>query len=185
VRALGMDPVHDTRACFRALVGAMSRPGTVETAPVEPADHAVLATLVDHEVSCFTPDRTVRDALATEGRLTAAPAGEAAVVHAPAPSECPVEELARGSLTEPSDGATVVYRVDALHPEPAAGNGTTLALSGPGVPGQRGLGVRGFTPADARTLAAAQSSYPRGVDAVLATGDRIAAVPRSVDLEVA
>lgn len=62
-----MDPVHDTRACFRALVDAQSRPGTVQSVDSEPADHAVLATLVDHEVSIATPDEAIASALASEG----------------------------------------------------------------------------------------------------------------------
>ncbi|MFW6435517.1 MAG: phosphonate C-P lyase system protein PhnH [Halovenus sp.] len=186
MRALGMDPVHDTRTCFRALVDAMSRPGTITQSPTEPADHAVLATLVDHEVTCWTPDETLRTALENEGRLTAVDHTEASIVHAPAPAECPVRDLKRGSLKEPSNGATVVYRVETLTADPKlADDVTTLALSGPGIPGQRQLGVLGFSPTTARALADAQSTYPRGVDAVLTTERSIAAVPRAVELEVA
>ncbi|WP_152024152.1 phosphonate C-P lyase system protein PhnH [Natronomonas moolapensis] len=180
-----MDPVHDTRACFRALVDAMSRPGTVATAPTEPADHAVLSTLVDHEVTCFTPDETIRTALENEGRLTATEAEQASIVHAPTPGECPVSDLTRGSLKEPSDGATVVYCVDRLETSPTENAGTTLVVSGPGVPGRRRLAVDGFSANDARELADVQSTYPRGVDAVLTTERSIAAIPRSVALEVA
>lgn len=181
-----MDPVHDTRECFRALVDAMSRPGVVAESPTEPADHAVLATLVDHEVSCFTPDETIRTALENEGRLADAEPAQASIVHAPNPGGCPVRDLTRGTLKEPSDGATVVYRVEDLAQEPETGQTeTTLVLSGPGVPGQRRLGIDGFAPADAQALADAQSSYPRGIDAVLTTEQEIAAIPRSVDLEVA
>lgn len=181
-----MDPVHDTRACFRALVDAMSQPGTVATSPTEPADHAVLATLVDHEVTCSTPDETIRTALENEGRLAEADPAQASIVHAPDPATCPVGDLTTGSLKEPSDGATVVYRVEDLTQEPETGQTeTTLVLSGPGVPGQRRLGIDGFAPADAQALAGAQSSYPQGVDAVLTTEQAIAAIPRSVELEVA
>lgn len=184
MRALGIDPVHGTRDCFRALVDAMSRPGTVTEAPSAPAAYAVLATLVDHEVSCYSPDERITTALANEGRLTAAAVDAADIVHAPDPASCPVGELSRGSLTEPSDGATVVYGVEKLRAGPET-DGTELILSGPGVPDERRLSVRGFLPADARALSAVQSSYPRGVDAVLTTEREIAAVPRSVDLEVA
>lgn len=180
-----MDPIHDTRECFRAIVDAMSRPGTVAESPTDPADHAVLSTLVDHEVTCFTPDEAIRTALENEGRLTAVEAEQASIVHAPNPNECPVRDLTRGSLKEPSDGATVVYRVAGLESSPDESTGTMLVLSGPGVPERRHLNVDGFTPSDARRLAAAQSSYPRGIDAVLTTNQSIAAIPRSVDLEVA
>jgi alpha-D-ribose 1-methylphosphonate 5-triphosphate synthase subunit PhnH len=181
-----MDPVHDTRECFRALVDAMSQPGTVAESPMEPADHAVLATLVDHEVSCFTPDETIRTALENEGRLADAESERASIVHAPDPALCPVGDLTTGSLKEPGDAATVVYCVEGLVQEPeTVQTETTLILSGPGVPGQRRLGIDGFAPTDAQALADAQSSYPQGVDAVLTTDLAIAALPRSVDLEVA
>ena len=184
MRALGIDPVSDTQACFRALVDAMSRPGTVQETPVTPADHAVLATLVDHEVTCYTPDETVRTALANEGRFTEAPAEEADIVHEPDPPGVDCAALSRGTLKEPSNGATIVYRVDGIERDTAGTDWTRLAVTGPGVDGKRRLAVDGVPPGEVETLAAAQSSYPRGIDAVLATGGRLAALPRSVELEV-
>jgi alpha-D-ribose 1-methylphosphonate 5-triphosphate synthase subunit PhnH len=188
VRALGLDPVADTRRAFRGLCDAMARPGTVQSVPA-PADHAVLATLVDHEVSLATPDEELADALAREGRLVAAAPPEADVVHAVGTPDWEPTELARGSLVEPSEGATAVYRVD----EPTEGStaatagadtATTVRVRGPGVPGEREATVG--LPADhLRALARAQETYPRGVDAVV-TGERqVLAFPRSVSLEVA
>jgi alpha-D-ribose 1-methylphosphonate 5-triphosphate synthase subunit PhnH len=176
VRALGIDPVHDTRATFRALCTAMSRPGTVQSVP-EPADHAVLATLVDHEVSLATPDEELRQALDREGRLQTAPPASADLLHARGAPDWDVREATRGSLVEPSDGATVVYRVDGWE-------GTRLGIRGPGVPGRRELAVA-LPPPELERLAAAGADYPRGVDAVFATADAVAAVPRSSTLEVA
>jgi alpha-D-ribose 1-methylphosphonate 5-triphosphate synthase subunit PhnH len=181
-----MDPVHDTRGCFRALVDAMGRPGTVHESGAAPADYAVVATLVDHEVPFHTPDETIRQALANEGRLTTADLPDASIVHAPEPTDGRVVEMTRGSLKEPSDGATVIYRVDGLaEGVQSAAGWTTLRLSGPGVPDERLVSVRGFPAEEARALAGAQSSYPRGVDAVFATTSDVAAVPRSVELGVA
>jgi alpha-D-ribose 1-methylphosphonate 5-triphosphate synthase subunit PhnH len=182
VRALGLDPVHDTRRTFDGLLGAMSRPGTVQSVPA-PADHAVVSTLVDHEVTVATDDGTVRDALSGQGRLDAATPGTADVVHARDHSGWDVRECKRGSLAEPSDGATVVYRVDAI----ASGvldDHATVTLTGPGVQGRATLSVS-LPAAELSALAEAQSGYPRGVDAVFAGERRLAAVPRSVALEVA
>lgn len=184
MRALGLDPVHDTRRTFDGLLTAMSRPGTVQPVP-DPADHAVVATLVDHEVSLHTPDQTLLTTLANEGRLTSAPLDEADIVHAPTPTEGRVREMTRGTRKEPSDGGTVIYSVDRLAPDPPEqSDGTRVAVSGPGVLGERRLGVEGLPPAEAAALADAQARYPRGVDAFLASHDRVAALPRSVDLEV-
>ena len=181
MRALGIDPVHDTRRTFDGLLAAMSRPGTVQDVPA-PADHAVVATLLDHEVTLSTDDGALRDALAAQGRLDRAPHAVADVVHAREHTGWDVRDCERGSLTEPSDGATVVYRVDAL--AAGGGNGTTLTLSGPGVDGTATLSV-GLPEAELTALAAAGSGYPRGVDAVFATEDRVAALPRSATVEVA
>jgi alpha-D-ribose 1-methylphosphonate 5-triphosphate synthase subunit PhnH len=181
-----MDPVHDTRACFRALVDAMSRPGTVHELPSAPADHAVLATLVDHEVSLHTADDDIRDALAREGRLSEAPQSEATIVHALESTDGAVRALGRGTRKEPSTGATIVYRVAGLSNTTAKQDDehTTLELCGPGVPGDRTLAVDGLVPDEARALADAQSPYPRGVDAILTAEQTVAALPRSVEMEV-
>jgi alpha-D-ribose 1-methylphosphonate 5-triphosphate synthase subunit PhnH len=188
VRALGIDPVHDTRETFRALLDAMSRPGTVERVPAGPADRAVVAALVDHEVSFHTADEKLAEALAAEGRYQPAPPAEAAVVHARDRPDWDVRELRRGSLREPSGGATVVYRVASLAAESesesaADGDGTAVRLTGPGVPGERVAAV-GLAPGELTALAKAQSTYPRGVDAVFAADERLLAVPRSASVEV-
>lgn len=175
MRALGLDPVHDTRETFRALCAAMSRPGTVETVP-DPADHAVLATLVDHEVTLASGDDDLRAALNREGRLVGADPGEADVLHARGAPEWDVREAEHGSPTEPSDGATVVYRT-------VVGTGTTIHLQGPGIPGERTAAVD--LPREELDRLAATRSYPQGVDAVFAGGDRIMALPRSTSVEVA
>ncbi|MFT4947744.1 MAG: alpha-D-ribose 1-methylphosphonate 5-triphosphate synthase subunit PhnH, partial [Natronomonas sp.] len=60
---------------------------------------------------------------------------------------------------------------------------TTVTLSGPGVDGTAALSVS--LPESALSeLAEAQLDYPRGIDAVFAAEDRLAAVPRSVRMEV-
>ncbi len=176
MRTLGLDPVHDVRSAFRGLCAAMSRPGTVEGVPA-PADHAVLATLVDHEVTVVTPDEEVRGALDREGRLNEAAPDTADIVHTRGVPAWDVRDAKQGSLTEPSNGATVVYRVDSVR------EGTTLRLHGPGVPGTRTAAVT-LPPPELQALAAAQP-YPRGVDAVFADQERVLAVPRSAGLEVA
>ncbi|AUG49319.1 phosphonate C-P lyase system protein PhnH [Haloarcula taiwanensis] len=181
MRALGLDPVHDTRDAFDGLLEAMSRPGTVQSVP-SPADQAVVSTLVDHEVTLSTTDETLRDALSDQGRLDAAPPEAADIVHLTGDRDVDVRECERGTLVEPSDGATVVYRVASLAAG-AAGAGTTVRITGPGVDGETTLSVS-LPAADLAALTDAQSSYPRGVDAVFAADDSLAALPRSLTAEV-
>ena len=180
MRALGLDPVHDSRQTFDGLLSAMSRPGTVHEVPA-PADHAVAATLVDHEVTTATEDDRLGDALSDQGRLERAPPTEADIVHAPRGAGWDVRECKRGTLVEPSEGATVIYRVDSV--AAGRGDGTTLTLSGPGVDGTATLSVS-VAESELSALSAAQADYPRGVDAVFAGSGRVAAVPRPVTMEV-
>lgn len=184
MRALGVDPVDDTRVVFRALCTAMSRPATVQEVPVAPADHGVLATLVDHEVTVHTPDERLREALSARGRYAPAAPTEADVLHAVGVPDWDVREAPRGSLREPSEGATVVYRVGSLSGTPGDGEAaTTVAVSGPGVDGSRRLSVA-LPESELEALADAQSTYPRGVDAVVAGDGAVAAIPRSASVEV-
>jgi alpha-D-ribose 1-methylphosphonate 5-triphosphate synthase subunit PhnH len=192
MRALGVDPVHDTRRTFRALVDAMARPGTVESVPVSPADHAVLATLVDHEVTLHTADERLREVLASAGRYEPAPVDEADVVHVHNSTGGRIADAERGTLKEPSDGATAVYRVDGLASGPAGDDARSLSAdslslrtTGPGVPGRREFRVAGPPESEVAAIATAGETFPRGVEVVLAAGDALAALPRSVSVEVA
>jgi alpha-D-ribose 1-methylphosphonate 5-triphosphate synthase subunit PhnH len=164
----------------------MSRPGTVQELQSTPADHAVLATLVDHEVSLHTTDEEIRETLAREGRLSEAPLQDATIVHATEPTDGAVRELTRGTLKEPSMGATIVYRVAGLAADDLRQDrdATTLELTGPGIPDSQTVAIDGFPAEEARALAEAQSTYPRGVDAILAAEQTVAALPRSVEMEV-
>lgn len=194
MRALGVDPVHDTRTTFRALVDAMARPGTVKSVPVSPADHAVLATLVDHEVTLHTEDGTLREALSSAGRYDPVPLEEADVIHVQGSTGGRVAAAERGTLKEPSDGATAVYRVDGLASGPGTdGDGADalpddallLRATGPGVPDRRLFRVAGLPETEVGAIADASAGFPRGVEVILAGEDCVVALPRSVIVEVA
>lgn len=183
MRALGLDPIHDTRQSFRALCEAMSRPGTVKRIPVSPADHAVVATLVDHEVKTHTDDDALRETLSEQGRFDEAQPTEANVVHTRGVPSWDVGDLTCGSLVEPSEGATAIYRVESLSTDPEDGL-ATITLSGPGIPDTRAVSL-GLPADELDAIAKAQSAYPRGVDAIFTAADQVVAIPRSVSMEVA
>jgi alpha-D-ribose 1-methylphosphonate 5-triphosphate synthase subunit PhnH len=58
-----------------------------------------------------------------------------------------------------------------------------LRLAGPGIEAEARLRVAGLHPA-LWPLRAALCRYPLGVDLILLDGDRIAAIPRSTNVEV-
>ncbi len=184
MKALEMDPVHDTHETFRSLVDAASQPGTVQTIPHEPAAHAVIATLVDHEVTFCGDDETVLTALEHESRLDEAPFETADVVLVDGPTDGRVTDAKRGTLKEPSEGATIVYAVTRVTDAPSENDCLELAVSGPGVQGTRTFGVD-ISSDEVAAIKEAQSTYPRGVDVYFTAADRVVSLPRAVDVALA
>ncbi|WP_231188402.1 phosphonate C-P lyase system protein PhnH [Haladaptatus sp. DYF46] len=185
MRALDIDPVHDTRATFRSLVDATSRPGTVETTAIAPATYSIVATLVDHEVTLYGGSDELHTTLERESRLDSAPFEEADVIVVDGDTDGDVTAAKRGSLKEPSDGATLVYDVETLATDAAPdADALPVAVSGPGVPDTRTFYAEGIPAEEVEAIATAQSSYPRGVDVYLTADDRVVGLPRSVTLTV-
>ena len=180
------DPVTDAQACFRALLDAMARPGTVREAgsglappaPLASAAAAALLTLVDGDAPLWLDEAAAPawDWLAFHcGAVRAGDLSEAAfacTLEMP-----PLAALAAGSDAGPEDSATLVLQV------PALGEGRAYTLSGPGLRTPARLLVAGL-PADfTAQWAANHALYPRGVDLVLCAGERLCALPRSVRVE--
>jgi alpha-D-ribose 1-methylphosphonate 5-triphosphate synthase subunit PhnH len=94
-----------------------------------------------------------------------------------------VLQLRRGSAAVPEDGAKVALACEALI---AGGPGqVTLRLSGPGVPGQRQLGIDGVGPEVFEAVRSANAKFPAGIDVWLVDTDgQVAGLPRSARHEV-
>jgi alpha-D-ribose 1-methylphosphonate 5-triphosphate synthase subunit PhnH len=157
----------DTQRGFRALLSAMSRPGTVHLMP--PGLPLVLATLVDHEVRLAEvddPDWAEADFVLVRGGDSY---GELATAR-------------QGTFLDPSLGATAIYELDAVGEGPLA-----LSLTGPGVgPRPRTLRLAGMHAGEVDLIRSTRADYPRGVDVVLVDGSgRCAALPRSTDVSIA
>jgi alpha-D-ribose 1-methylphosphonate 5-triphosphate synthase subunit PhnH len=178
------DPVLDAQADFRAVLEAMSRPGRVQriVPPPElppglsPAAAAVLLTLVD---------------ATTPLRLDAGAEAEAWVrFHCGCPlvrdgavfvldRGASLRDLEAGTDEEPQAGATILLELDSI--EEAKG----WRLTGPGILDVHDLRVAGLAPGFVADWAWNRARFPRGVDAILCAGTRIAALPRSVRVEEA
>jgi alpha-D-ribose 1-methylphosphonate 5-triphosphate synthase subunit PhnH len=177
------DPVLDAQAAFRAVLGAMSRPGRVHALPVppsippglSPAAASVLLTLVDEA----TPLRLAAGAAAADWvrfhcGCPLVRAAEAAFVLDPAAS---LADLDPGTDEAPERGATLILEVADL------AEGAGWRLSGPGIAASHRLAVIGAPPGFLADWAANRARFPRGVDAILCAGTRLAALPRSVAIE--
>jgi alpha-D-ribose 1-methylphosphonate 5-triphosphate synthase subunit PhnH len=180
------DPVLESQACFRSVLEAMARPGSlhpvgvglVPPAPLGQAAAGVLLTLVDGETRlwmapAFAPARDWVNFHC--GTAPVAAAETAAFVLADA-----LPDLARldtGSDESPDASATVILQVGGF------GRGRALRLSGPGLRRPAVLEVAGLPEDFAALWAANHALFPRGVDVLLCCAGMLAALPRSLAVE--
>lgn len=189
VTAAGFEnPVENAQATFRAAMRALAEPGTIQcvapapaaAGPVSGATAALLLALCDYETPIWLDaDAVARPGLAdflrfqTGAPVVADPARAAfAVVTDPAGLP-PLEVFAQGSLDYPDRSTTLLVQVEGFDPE------GSLSLTGPGIPGERRLGIAPEIPGFAGALADNRDRFPRGVDVILVAGDRIVGLPRS------
>jgi len=155
----------DTQRCYRALLVAMARPGTVHG--VEPGLPLVLATLVDHEVTLAEPGDPHWD----RADFVLVRSGD---------SHGELIRVRHGTLLDPALGATAIYEIEAVGTGPLA-----LSLTGPGVgPVPRHLRLAGVAGPEVALWQVTRSGYPCGVDLILVDrAGHCAALPRSTALE--
>jgi alpha-D-ribose 1-methylphosphonate 5-triphosphate synthase subunit PhnH len=157
--------VFETQRCFRALLTAMSEPGTVHQ--LRGGLPLVLATLVDHEVRVAElgdPHWAEADFVVVHGGTSR---GELA--HA-----------RQGTLYDPASGATAIYELDKVGDGPLG-----LSLTGPGVGVEpRLLLLTGLAEDEVALFRSTRAFYPCGVDIILVDLDgNCAALPRSTSVE--
>lgn len=179
------DPVADAQACFRAVLDAMARPGTIRAAggalsppaPLDAATAAVLLTLADAETPLHVAPEldAARDWIAFHcGAPIAAPEAADFVCARALPA---LDGLRRGTDEGPEESATVIVQVASLR------RGQRLLLSGPGLRAPAILEVDGLPLDFVARWAANGALFPRGVDLVLCAGSEVAALPRTVRIE--
>jgi len=189
--ALGFaNPVFQSQATFRAILSALSRPGTrvdaganlQPPAPLAPAAAAALLTLADYETPLWISPAFAGSEVAAwlkfhTGAPSAASPKTAAFALIDLTSDAfDLAAYAQGTAEYPDRSTTLIAQV--------AGLTTTgpLTLSGPGV---RGEARFGFTPCPQTFGAqwdANHAGFPLGVDLILAAGAQLSALPRSTRL---
>lgn len=179
------EPVRQSQQAFRAALNALSYPGRVVTVPgcvaappLGPAQAALALTLVDFETPVWL-DHAAAGAAAWLRFHCGCPivetpsAARFAFVVAPEAMP-PLAAFDAGSDEFPDRSATLVLAVRSL-----SGTGD-LRLTGPGIPGEAGLGVEGLPPDFPAQWQQNRELFPRGVDLFLTEGDRLAGLPRTV-----
>ena len=185
------DPIHDGQRQFRRVLSAMAEPGTLQPAegPSPPEEAAIgtalwatLLSLCDLDTRLWVApglDRGgLREALTfyTGCGITECPEAADFALVTPATLDAPALAFAEGSDTHPDRSTTLLVVLERLEIE------GDWCLAGPGIPGTRHLDVGEAAPLMTR-LAANRPRFPRGLDAILTCGDRLAAIPRSTRID--
>jgi alpha-D-ribose 1-methylphosphonate 5-triphosphate synthase subunit PhnH len=175
------DPVLGAQSSFRAVLAAMSRPGTLHAAgetltppaPLDPATSAVLLTLIDAETPLHAAQGTepAQDWIAFH---TGAPFADRQAPFVLALDMPPLATLNPGTDDAPEDSATLILQVASL------GEGTPYRLAGPGLAHPAVLLVEGLPPDFVARWNANHALYPRGIDLILCAGSTLTALPRSL-----
>ena len=177
------DPVTDAQACFRAVLAAMSRPGSVHAVPrvsaptpLHEATASVLLALVDHEtpLSLDRASDAARSWIVFHTGTAIVPASSASF--ALALSLPPLDDLPSGTDEAPETAMTVILQVADLD------RGQRFVLEGPGLREPHAL-FADELPADfAAIWQRNHALFPRGIDLILCAGSQLAALPRSVTI---
>lgn len=181
------DSVFDSQRVFRCLLQAAASPGRLFALPpagVEALESLAL-TLLDHEVTFRMAGEGMDGAEERLSRMTGArtvTVSEADfVLISGGDSDGVISRLKRGTLERPEIGATAIYVVKELSNR----GPLTLRLEGPGISGERALGVEGLPAAEITAIQESRSDYPLGVDVYLVdAAERLAALPRSARMEL-
>lgn len=189
------DPALDAQSVFRLVLDAMARPGRVQTlddARIEAAPgglgiagFAVALALLDFETPVWLDpklagDRAVVDAIRFHCGcpIIEDPASASFALLGDAEMAPPLSAFHQGMPEYPDRSTTLIVQVQAI--DDAGG----VRLTGPGIETESHLAIDGLAADFWRQWGANHRHYPLGVDLILTSGDRLAALPRSISVEV-
>lgn len=186
------DPVFDSQAIFRAVLDAMARPGRIVAMPrgidapdgLAPAAAQTCLCLLDQTMSVWLDDVVRTPAAETYLRfhtgcdIAEDPAQANFALLSGNGRIADIGLFNPGTPEYPDRSTTVILQIDGL----IEGSGTRL--TGPGIESERRLDVREAPAGLWRTVAANNSLFPLGIDFLFVSGNRMAGLPRSVQVEV-
>jgi alpha-D-ribose 1-methylphosphonate 5-triphosphate synthase subunit PhnH len=183
------DPAFESQAAFRAILRAIASPGAIEPcgrglkppSPLSPAAAAAILTLADFETPLWIAPSLAEwgEAAAylkfhTGAPLAASPRDAAFALLDLERDSLDLKSFAQGAPDYPDRSTTVVAETRSLARRPG------MRISGPGVRGTAEIEF-GPTPGDFLSQwEANRSTFPLGVDLILAHGAEVAVLPRSV-----
>ncbi|SAL77090.1 carbon-phosphorus lyase complex subunit [Caballeronia peredens] len=192
------DTVHDAQRVFRALLDALSRPGSIVAIDAAlPDNHAMrdalagrvplaafasLLALTDYSTPVFIEreDNVLGDALrfhasapVTRDRRAAAFAYIDDARNMPA-----LDAFSQGDTETPEDAATLFIRV------PSLTEGDPLVWRGPGIAESRTVAIAGLAREFWQQRAALTALFPCGIDCYFVAGGALVGLPRTTHVEV-
>ena len=208
-RDVGFSPVDDSQKIFRIVLDCMARPGKINQLPhtslrapqgANPYILAILRTVLDQQVSfsVIAQSPKLRETIQTYLTLnTGSSAWELEkadfVYSVEANTNGQVLHLKRGRVIAPEESATMIYDVERIAAlevgsarNPQDSSVTYLLLNGPGIYGERRVGVYAPRIADEiGDLIRTRALFPLGVDAIfMDRGGRVIGLPRTTKIEV-
>jgi alpha-D-ribose 1-methylphosphonate 5-triphosphate synthase subunit PhnH len=183
------DPALDAQATFRCLLEAIAHPGRIvmapgglplPPAPLLPPAYAVALTLLDFETPLWLDPALATPAVVDSLRLQCgcpiALQAKARFALLAGPG-APLAAFDQGTPEYPDRSASLIWQIDGLE----AGRG--VRLTGPGIRTGTRLHVEGVAADFWAQWRTNHQQFPLGVDVVFLTGDRLAALPRSIEAQ--
>ena len=192
------DAVHDAQRVFRALLDALSRPGSIVAIDAAlPGNHAMrdalagrvplaafasLLALTDYStpVHIERDDNVLGDALRfhASAPLTS-DRREAAFAYIDDAGNMPsLDAYAHGEPETPEDAVTLFIRV------PSLTEGEPLVWRGPGIAESRTVAIAGLTREFWQQRAEITALFPCGIDCYFVAGGSLVGLPRTTQVEV-
>jgi alpha-D-ribose 1-methylphosphonate 5-triphosphate synthase subunit PhnH len=192
------DTVHDAQRVFRALLDALSRPGSIVAIDSAlPGNHAMrdglagrvplaafasLLALTDYSTPVYLhhEDRMFGDALRFHASAPLTnDCREASFVYLDDAANMPsLQAFSQGEPETPEDAATLFIRV------PSLTEGEALNWTGPGIEAKSTVRIAGLSREFWRERAALTAQFPCGIDCYFVAGSAIVGLPRTTHVEV-
>lgn len=187
------NPVLESQAMYRNLLSAMAQPGRIVScelpmdvpAPLWPTTAAVALTLLDFDTPLWL-DPAAAAVLPLSDYLRfhcgcplVEASGNAAFAIISDPAELPpLHVFAAGTDEYPDRSATLLIQVERLD------DSRGVILRGPGIESKQTFQAKGLPTGFWQQVQENHSGFPKGVDMIFCAQDRIAALPRSTQVEV-
>ena len=185
------DASLQSAAVFRAILDAVSRPGTMQKipcdlkppAPLSAASAAVLLTLSDQETSLWLAPSILNHGVKNYLKFhTGAPLVEtpASVAFGFFPStEIPdLSGFSTGTDEYPDTSTTIIIQIDGDEPP------VDVVFNGPGIETKTDVSIPGLSLDFWRFVKRNHDLFPRGLDFLFCLPDAIAACPRSTSVTI-